>query len=136
MAAHTPRALVAAMTTHAASPDMTAAGCRTLARLALDHDIFRMAIAKVGGLDAVLAGMRRFAAVPDVQAQACRALWNLSSNADNKVSIRRPWRFPPCYPCVGSKPSCDEREVGPPSFTYMHVCVRYCFVRAPGGDHC
>ena len=86
MEAHTPRALVAAMTSHAASPDMTAAGCRTLARLALDHDIFRMAIAKVGGLDAVLAGMRRFAAVPDVQAQACRALWNLSSNADNKVN--------------------------------------------------
>jgi hypothetical protein len=111
MEAHTPRALVAAMTTHAASPDLTAAGCRTLARLALDHDIFRMAIAKVGGLDAVLAGMRRFAAEPDVQAQACRALWNLSSNADNKVS------------CACSRPFCYNYLFFRAQLSYAFICM-------------
>ncbi|KAJ1469153.1 hypothetical protein T484DRAFT_1597717, partial [Baffinella frigidus] len=64
-------------------------GCKALRNLALNNEN-RAAIARAGGIEAVVAGMGAHTLFAEVQRSGCAALGNLSfNNNENKTVIAR-----------------------------------------------
>ena len=81
-------AIVRGLTANSSHGGVAEKGCRALRNLAAtaDNDV---AIARLGGIEALLAALARHPDVVAVQERALAALRNLSVNADNKVAIAR-----------------------------------------------